>query len=73
MSAPRGIVAPHLKAWRRKKLLKQWELAEKAGVARATIVRGERGGTLSLDNLRKLADALGITPEQLRDTSPNGE
>jgi len=73
MSAPRGVIAPHLKAWRRRALLKQRELAEKADVARATIVRGERGGTLSLDNLRKLATALGITPEQLLGNPPDRE
>jgi len=73
MPAERGVAMPHLKAWRRRALLKQEELAEQAGVARATVVRGERGGTLSLDNIRKIAAALGITPEQLADGPPDGD
>lgn len=65
MPAPRGIMLRYLQAWRMRATLKQEELADKAGIARATVQRAERGGAVSLDNVRALAQALGITPEQL--------
>ena len=72
MPAPRGITLKHLPAWRIRAMLKQEELADKAGIARATVQRAERGSTVSLDNVRALARALGITPEQLS-MPPAGE
>jgi len=71
MPAERGVPVPYLKARRLHTLLKQEELAEKAHIARATVVRGEAGGTRSIDNVRKLAAALGITPERLRSHPPD--
>ena len=73
MPAERGIPVPHLKAWRLRKLLKQEELAERADVSRPTIQRGERGETLSIDNVKKIANALGISNEELRFTDPDQE
>lgn len=70
MSAVRGVLVPYLRAWRARATLKQDELATKSGVSRPTIQRGERGETLSVDNVRKLASALGITVEELRFTNP---
>ena len=73
MTAERGIPVPYLREWRLRATLKQEELAEKAGISRPTVQRGERGDTLSIDNIRKLATALGITVEQLRFERPGGE
>jgi transcriptional regulator with XRE-family HTH domain len=70
MPAERGIPVPYLRAWRLRATLKQEELADRADVSRPTIQRGERGETLSIDNIRKLAKALGITVEQLRFEEP---
>ena len=54
-----------LEEWRRRRLLTQGELAEKAGVGITTIVRIEAGQGARVTTLRKLAAALDITPEQL--------
>jgi transcriptional regulator with XRE-family HTH domain len=43
----------------------QRELAERAGVRRATIVALERGGSPRLDTLAKLAEAFGVKVTQL--------
>ncbi len=66
MPTDRGVPVPYLREWRLRVLLKQEELAETAGVSRPTILRGERGETLSIDNIRKIAVALNITVDQLR-------
>jgi transcriptional regulator with XRE-family HTH domain len=71
MPAERGVLVPYLRAWRLRATLKQEELAERSGVSRPTVQRGERGETISIDNTRKLAAALGITVEQLRFTNPD--
>lgn len=71
MPVVRGVLVPYLKAWRVRATLKQDELATRAGVSRPTIQRGERGETLSVDNVRKLAAALRITVEELRFTNPD--
>jgi transcriptional regulator with XRE-family HTH domain len=70
MPAEKGVVVDNLRAWRLYATMSQDDLAQKANVARTTIVRGEGGGTLSYGNVRKLADALGITVEQLRFKMP---
>ena len=70
MLATRGLTTPYLRAWRLHAALKQNELADKAHVARATVQRGERGEPLSIDNVRALAQALGVTVEQLRFQAP---
>ncbi len=54
-----------LEEWRRRRLLTQGELAEKAGIGISSIVRIEKGQGARVTTLRKLAAALGITPEQL--------
>lgn len=70
---PRGITVPHLRAWRDHAVLKQQELAESAGVARSTVVRGERGDVISVDKARAIAKALGVTVQQLREMDPEAK
>ena len=57
----------NLRTARRRKAWAQDELAERAGVGVTTIVRIERGQIKDphVSTLRKLAAALGISPEQL--------
>lgn len=54
-----------LREWRRRRLLTQQDLAELAGVGYVTVSRVETTGNGRVTTLRKLAKALGITPEQL--------
>jgi transcriptional regulator with XRE-family HTH domain len=56
-----------LRGARRRAALTQTELAEKAGVGVATIARIETGEITEprVSTLRKLADALGVTPADL--------
>lgn len=55
-----------LKATRERKALTQQELAQKAGVNRVTIARLESGVDQPFPaTVRKLADALGVGPEEL--------
>ncbi|HLY30209.1 MAG TPA: helix-turn-helix transcriptional regulator [Ktedonobacterales bacterium] len=70
----RGLPLLYLKAWRVKKFLGQSELADKAGLARATITRAERGDEIvSFANIRKLAEVLGIRPDDLLREPKDGE
>lgn len=74
MAALRGFALPYLKAWRRARLMTQRDLVEQSGVSIATIVRAEGGDTgVSLANVRKLAAALDVTPEQLVNVDPERE
>ena len=55
-----------LKLVRQRKALTQQQLAERAGVNRVTIVRLEGGEDQPFPTtVRKLADALGVDPEDL--------
>ena len=54
-----------LRRWRQRRLLTQEELAEKAGVGVATIARIEAGQGARLSTLRKLAQALDVTADEL--------
>jgi transcriptional regulator with XRE-family HTH domain len=57
--------------WHRIQLgLLQREVAERAGVNRATVQRAERGEKIRLDILRKLAEALHVTPAELMRQPP---
>lgn len=66
-----GIATPHLRAWREFRVLTQLELAGRSGVSNSLISRIEKGtkrpGPTSIG---KLADALGITREQLVHEQP---
>jgi DNA-binding XRE family transcriptional regulator len=64
------VVAQSLQ-WRRSQAgLLQRELAERAGIDRATVQRAERGKPVRLDIIRKLAEALGTTPAELQAPQP---
>lgn len=55
-----------LRALRQRKALTQQELAAKAGVTRSTVARVEGGAEQPFPTtIRKLADALGVEPEEL--------
>lgn len=54
-----------LKEWRQRRLLTQEVLAEKSGVGVATIARIEAGQGARLSTLKKLAETLEVTPDQL--------
>ena len=70
-SEQRGLLVPRLETWRRVGTLTQQELAARAKVARSTIVRAEGGGAISLANVRKIAEALGISVRQLLYSDPS--
>ena len=56
---------------RREQDLTQYELAEKAGISRATIARYEANATVpTVDHLRKVATALGTTIDNLISDTP---
>jgi transcriptional regulator with XRE-family HTH domain len=60
------LIPGRLKAARRRALLGQVELAERIGVAASTINRIETGHqTPRLSTVRKLAEALHVTPDEL--------
>jgi transcriptional regulator with XRE-family HTH domain len=56
-----------LVAWRQRKALSQRDLARISGVGLATIVRIEHSQPARPSTVRRLAQALGVTPEQLID------
>jgi transcriptional regulator with XRE-family HTH domain len=67
----RGLPLPHLRAWRMRKLMAQNELAERAGLAKSTLARAERGNeVVNFANIRKLAEALGISTDDLLHRDP---
>lgn len=64
----REIFASNLRALRRAKELSQEELADCADLSRAYVSSVERGErNISIDNIGKLADALGTSPMMLLD------
>jgi len=70
--AQRGFALPHLQRWRLNKYMTQADLINRSGVSRATVVRAERGGEIvSVANIKKIADALGITPDELVRVDPD--
>jgi len=54
-----------LRSWRQRRALSQRDLAGLAGVGLATIVRIEHGQPARPSTTRRLAQALGVTPETL--------
>lgn len=54
-----------LKQIRLDQALSQRELARRANVTQATIVKAEAGGEVQLSTQRKLADALDVQPREL--------
>lgn len=70
MAGNSGFTIPYLRAWRNHRIMSQKELAEKAGITEATVSRLETGGRVRYSTVAKLADALGITREQLLRSEP---
>jgi len=64
-----------LKAWRAYRVLSQADLAERAGLTKATIVALEKPNhrTPHPRTIRKLAQALGIEPHRLYKSPSNEE
>lgn len=58
-------VVPNLYRLRRAQALTQQELANRAGLNLVTINRLERGYTARPQTIRKIAEALGVTPGEL--------
>ena len=68
----RGRPLPNLKAWRLRRFIGQAELARLAGVSKGTLARAERGdAVVSFANIRKIAEALQITPDELLSKTPD--
>lgn len=60
-----GRTLPYLRAWRVRRAYSQDELADRAGMARSTLTRGENGEVVRFSSVRKLAAALDISVEEL--------
>ncbi len=62
-----------LREWRERRLLSQRELAARAGVTQGSIARIERGHHRPrLSTVRKLAEALEVSPDELVDWDAEG-
>lgn len=70
--APRGLTVPYLRAWRISYALSQSDLSERSGVSKPAIIRAEGGARLSFTNIRKVAESLSISVQQLLREDPNG-
>lgn len=66
----RGVLVPHLRAWRAYHAVTQEELAERAQVARSTIVRAEESRRINPSSVRKLAEALEMSVQQFLHSKP---
>jgi transcriptional regulator with XRE-family HTH domain len=63
---PMAVSLPYLKAWRQYKLMSQTELRDRSGVTVSSISVLENGKSqANTRTVGKLAEALGITREQL--------
>ncbi len=64
---PRPTITPTpaLHYWRGQRGLLQRELAQRASVNRTTVTRMERGLPADRDTIRRLAEALDVTPADL--------
>jgi transcriptional regulator with XRE-family HTH domain len=67
---PRGVPLPRLREWRVRRALEQGELAEKARLARYTVIRLESGERAAMSTIRRLARALKVDPEALQRATP---
>lgn len=68
------VKLPRLRALREAAFMTQVELAEKAGISEGSIKRLEKGQTgVRFSTIRKLAAALGATPEELTRPANTGE
>jgi transcriptional regulator with XRE-family HTH domain len=65
-------IGSQLRALRLARVMTQDMLAEKAGVSRATVIRLEAGEIAArISTIRKLAEALGVRPEELVGGAPD--
>ena len=64
------LTLPRLRAWRLKKVLSQEDLARSAGVGVSTVIRAEQGSRVNFATIRRLAQALGLSSEQLLNGEP---
>jgi transcriptional regulator with XRE-family HTH domain len=60
------VLVPQLRRLRLDRALSQDELAERAGVARTTVMRAELEQQIRPSSVRKLARALGVSPATLQ-------
>lgn len=58
-----------LKLLRQERMLSQRDLSERSGVSQNTIVRIEQGEDARFITARKLAEALGVEPRELTESS----
>jgi transcriptional regulator with XRE-family HTH domain len=65
-----GMALPRLKRIRLQKSFSQADLAARAGIAPRTVTSAEAGYGVSLRTTRKLAEVLGVEPDELRAESP---
>lgn len=70
-SRPTLVATPSLRHWRTQIAVPQTELATMARVSVHTIVRLEANGVARLSTVRRLAEALDITPAQLMSQPPS--
>jgi DNA-binding XRE family transcriptional regulator len=56
---------PYLRPMRERAILTQAQLAEQAGIGRATVIAAERGDRVRVHVLEKLARALGVEKQAL--------
>jgi transcriptional regulator with XRE-family HTH domain len=60
------VLVPRLRELRLWAAMSQEDLADRAGVNRATVARAEQGKPIRLSSVRKLARALRVKPADLR-------
>lgn len=65
-----GVKVPSLRHYRDQNLMTQAELAEAAGVVRATVINAERGGSVRHNTVKQLARVLGVKPVKLLEEPP---
>lgn len=59
------IVAPHIRAWRKRFGLSQAEFAARAGITRPTVSKVENGLPVVGATIRRIATAFYLKPEDL--------
>lgn len=73
MKETRKAIAENIRLYRRKRQLRQKDIAAHFGVAESTVSMWERGeNMISADMFFELADFLGVSPDSLAGRSPNG-